>query len=161
MMSLSKRARRRNMKTRSLDFSNSRYAERRRGPLSHSLSDKATPPSACYISPENIRYVSPGCIVWLPAREYILPHASFDRRLHRGAFNHPAIILSVPRPLAPSSIVDIAIVSPQIPYSAIFTIPDQRYRWHLVVAARCDKRPNCLNGHVYFVWKRPHTLVRG
>jgi hypothetical protein len=52
-----------------------------------------------YISPGKVCKVSPGCIVWLPAKDRILSGAIVDRRVHAEAFNHPAVILSVPTPL--------------------------------------------------------------
>ena len=71
-------------------------------------------PLEYYISLGNATKVSPGCIVWLPAKDRILPDAVVDRRLHPGAFNHPAIILSVPTPLTHNSMVEIAVVRTSI-----------------------------------------------
>jgi hypothetical protein len=68
-------------------------------------------PLGFYISPKYVYKVSPGCIVWLPAKERILPDAIVDRRLHENAFNHPAVILSIPSLLDHNSIVELAIVS--------------------------------------------------
>ena len=67
-------------------------------------------PPGYYISPEKVCEVSPGCVVWLPAKENILPDTTVDKRLHAMSFNHPAVICSVPCPLTHDSVVEIAIV---------------------------------------------------
>jgi hypothetical protein len=84
--------------------------------LSQPAKDRLTKgPAEYYISAGNVRNLLPGCIVWLPARDRILPDVIVDRRLHPNAFNHPAVILSVPTPLSHNSIVEFAVVSfPQI-----------------------------------------------
>jgi hypothetical protein len=83
--------------------------------LSPAAKDKPTKkPREYYISPGNTCQVLPGCIVWLPAKEHILSDAFVDGQLHANAFNHPAIILSVPSPLKHDSVVEFAIVSPSL-----------------------------------------------
>jgi hypothetical protein len=80
-------------------------------------------PTEYYISPGIFPQVSPGCIVWLPAKEHILPNAFIDRQLHANAFDHPAVILSVPIPLKHDSIVEFAIVSSFLSSGSPFTNP--------------------------------------
>ena len=68
-------------------------------------------PLQSYILERHVRQITPGCVVWLPAQNHILPGAEVDPRLKEGAFDHPAIIVSAPSPLMYHSIVEFAIVS--------------------------------------------------
>jgi hypothetical protein len=64
-----------------------------------------------YIMEGHLRQITAGCIVWLPAKAHILPGAEVDQHLNEGAFDHPAILVSVPCPLKYNSTVEFAIVS--------------------------------------------------
>jgi len=84
---------------------------------SRSLSPNKTPSASSfqmpsyYIQPLHLSSITPGCIVWLPAAVSILPGAYMDKKLHALAFDHPAIILSSPKPLEMKSVVEFAVVS--------------------------------------------------
>ena len=65
-----------------------------------------------YIQDQEAKTVTAGCIVWLPRKEHILPGAHVDKRLRHGAFDHPAVIVSISKPLRLTSQVEIALVRP-------------------------------------------------
>lgn len=84
-----------------------------------------------YIPQGIIHKVSPGCIVWLPGKEDILPDVFVDKKLNHSTFNHPAVILSIPSPLQHDSTVEIAVVSTLSYPPSPFTNPlkDDILRW--------------------------------
>lgn len=49
--------------------------------------------------------------MWLPSKEDIVHNAYVDPKLHVNAFDHPAVIVSMPNPANGFSVVEIAIVS--------------------------------------------------
>lgn len=55
--------------------------------------------------------MTPGTVVWLPSKEDIVDNAFVDPKLHVNAFDHPAVIVSMPNPASEVSVVEIAIVS--------------------------------------------------
>ncbi|PQE11520.1 hypothetical protein CJF31_00011085 [Rutstroemia sp. NJR-2017a BVV2] len=75
-----------------------------------SLSLPSQPPEY-YIQPHHLRFITPGTVLWLPSKIDMLPNAYVDPGLHVNAFDHPAVILSVPSPLGMESVVEVAIVS--------------------------------------------------
>jgi hypothetical protein len=116
-MPLPRRVRRENVKKRVSRHFKPPYKNKleKHNSLPSIAEDKLTKrPLEYYISQENLCHVAPGCIVWLPAKEDILPGAMIDGRLNAKAFNHPAIIISVPSPLTHNSMVELAIVSPSM-----------------------------------------------
>ncbi|KAI9645434.1 hypothetical protein NHQ30_006173 [Ciborinia camelliae] len=72
---------------------------------------KAAQPPEYYIQPMHIRDITPGTVVWLPAKKDIVHNAYVDPKLHVNAFDHPAVIVSMPNPLNIYSVVEIAIMT--------------------------------------------------
>ncbi|PQE29309.1 hypothetical protein CJF30_00004341 [Rutstroemia sp. NJR-2017a BBW] len=76
-----------------------------------SLSLPSQPPDY-YIQAHHLRYIVPGTVVWLPSKIDMLPNAYVDPGLHVNAFDHPAVVLSVPPGrLGLESRVEIAIMT--------------------------------------------------
>jgi hypothetical protein len=69
-------------------------------------------PMPNFVNQELLHRVTPGSIIWLPAKDHLLNGSKVDARLHVNAFDHPAVILCVPQPLKLSSLVEIAVVGP-------------------------------------------------
>ncbi|KAJ8071732.1 hypothetical protein OCU04_002048 [Sclerotinia nivalis] len=72
---------------------------------------KPTQPPEYYIQPIHIRDITPGTVVWLPSKVDIVHNAFVDPKLHVNAFDHPAVIISMPNPLNIFSVVEIAIMT--------------------------------------------------
>ncbi|PQE31883.1 hypothetical protein CJF32_00008797 [Rutstroemia sp. NJR-2017a WRK4] len=76
-----------------------------------SLSLPSKPPDY-YIQAHHLRFIVPGTVVWLPLKIDMLPNAYVDPGLHVNAFDHPAVVLSVPPGrLGLESRVEIAIMT--------------------------------------------------
>ncbi|TGO82683.1 hypothetical protein BPOR_0778g00020 [Botrytis porri] len=71
----------------------------------------ATQPPEYYIQSQHIKEITPGTIVWLPSKEDIVHNAYVDPKLHVNAFDHPAVIVSMPNPANGFSVVEIAIMT--------------------------------------------------
>ncbi|KAF7943048.1 hypothetical protein EAE96_010993 [Botrytis aclada] len=71
----------------------------------------STQPPEYYIQPQHILSITPGTIVWLPAKQHIVQNAYVDPKLHINAFDHPAVIVSMPNPANAFSVVEIAIMT--------------------------------------------------
>ncbi|CAD6454202.1 953fb5eb-bb50-4919-b2f0-6abf6cf3a96f [Sclerotinia trifoliorum] len=72
---------------------------------------KPTQPPEYYIQPIHIQDITPGTVVWLPSKVDIVHNAFVDPKLHTNAFDHPAIIISMPNPANIFSVVEIAIMT--------------------------------------------------
>ncbi|KAF7927972.1 hypothetical protein BELL_0715g00050 [Botrytis elliptica] len=70
-----------------------------------------TQPPEYYIQSHHINDITPGTVVWLPSKEDIVHHAYVDPKLHVNAFDHPAVIVSMPNPANGFSVVEIAIMT--------------------------------------------------
>lgn len=66
-----------------------------------------------------VKHATEGCIVWLPAKEDIVEGCHIDPQLNVGAFDHPAIIISLPTPVKLNSNVKIAIVCLTLIFEAV------------------------------------------
>ncbi|RAL61641.1 hypothetical protein DID88_002710 [Monilinia fructigena] len=81
------------------------------GPLVVFDASQATQPPEYYIQPIHIRDITPGTVVWLPSKVDIVQNAYVDSNLHVNAFDHPAVIVSMPNPMNIYSVVEIAIMT--------------------------------------------------
>ncbi|KAF7884776.1 hypothetical protein EAF00_010594 [Botryotinia globosa] len=79
--------------------------------ISTRKSTTATQPPEYYIQSHHIQDITPGTIVWLPSKEDIVHNAYVDPKLHVNAFDHPAVIVSMPNPANGFSVVEIAIMT--------------------------------------------------
>ncbi|KAM0180164.1 hypothetical protein ACHAPC_007763 [Botrytis cinerea] len=75
------------------------------------MAQSSTQPSQYYIQACHVKHMTPGTVVWLPSKEDIVDNAFVDPKLHVNAFDHPAVIVSMPNPASEVSVVEIAIVS--------------------------------------------------
>ncbi|QSZ34047.1 hypothetical protein DSL72_005627 [Monilinia vaccinii-corymbosi] len=89
--------------TRSLSLSLSK------SPTIPNFAQAPRPPDYC-IQAMHVRDITPGTIVWLPAKADLVANAHVDPKLHANAFDHPAVIVSVPHALDISPVVEIALV---------------------------------------------------
>ncbi|TEY87463.1 hypothetical protein BOTCAL_0002g00720 [Botryotinia calthae] len=71
----------------------------------------STQPPEYYIHACHVKHITPGTVVWLPSKEDIVPNAFVDPQLHVNAFDHPAVIVSMPNPASGVSVVEIAIMT--------------------------------------------------
>ncbi|APA05428.1 predicted protein [Sclerotinia sclerotiorum 1980 UF-70] len=72
---------------------------------------KPTQPPEYYIQPIHIQDITPGTVVWLPSKIDIVHNAFVDPKLHVNAFDHPAIVISMPNSANVFSVVEIAIMT--------------------------------------------------
>ncbi|TGO43877.1 hypothetical protein BCON_0769g00010 [Botryotinia convoluta] len=79
--------------------------------ISTRKSTTATQPPEYYLQSHHIKDITPGTIVWLPSKEDIVHNAYVDPKLHVNAFDHPAVIVSMPNPANGFSVVEIAIMT--------------------------------------------------